>query len=64
MLYPCRGFMIFGYWYSSWAYRGSKECYNPTEKEILAVYEGVQAASKVIGTETQLLLAPQLPVLN
>ena len=38
--------------------------YTPTEKEILAVYEGVWAASKVIGTETQFLLAPQLPVLN
>ncbi|RMC02436.1 hypothetical protein DUI87_20828 [Hirundo rustica rustica] len=35
-----------------------------TEKEILAAYEGVQAASEVIGTEAQLLLAPRLPVLG
>ncbi|RMC09918.1 hypothetical protein DUI87_12705 [Hirundo rustica rustica] len=34
------------------------------EKEILAAYEGVQAALEVIGTETQLLLAPRLPVLG
>ncbi|RMC19099.1 hypothetical protein DUI87_03703 [Hirundo rustica rustica] len=34
------------------------------EKEILAAYEGVQAASEVIGTEAQLLLAPRLPVLG
>ncbi|TRZ07922.1 hypothetical protein HGM15179_019181 [Zosterops borbonicus] len=34
------------------------------EKEILAAYEGVQAASDVIGYETQLLLAPCLPVLG
>ncbi|RMC20991.1 hypothetical protein DUI87_01846 [Hirundo rustica rustica] len=32
--------------------------------EILAAYEGVQAASEVIGTEAQLLLAPRLPVLG
>ena len=51
-----------GFW--SRAYRGSEECYTPTEKEILAAYEGVRAASEVIGTETQLLLAPRLPVLN
>ena len=51
-----------GFW--SRAYRGSEENYTPTEKEILAVYEGVRAASEVVGTETQLLLAPQLPVLN
>ncbi|KAK4806216.1 hypothetical protein QYF61_001139 [Mycteria americana] len=30
----------------------------PTEKEILAAYEGVRAASEVVGTEAQLLLAP------
>ncbi|RMC01121.1 hypothetical protein DUI87_22387 [Hirundo rustica rustica] len=45
-------------------YRGSEANYTPTEKEILAAYEGLQAASEVIGTETQLLLAPQLPVLG
>ncbi|RMC07041.1 hypothetical protein DUI87_16494 [Hirundo rustica rustica] len=39
-------------------YRGSEANYTPTEKEILAAYEGVQAASKVISTEAQLLLAP------
>ncbi|GAB0204243.1 receptor-type tyrosine-protein phosphatase delta [Grus japonensis] len=39
-------------------------CYTPTEKEILAAYEGVRAASEVIGTEAQLLLAPQLLVLG
>jgi len=36
----------------------------PTEKEILATYEGVQAASQVISTEMQLLLAPLLLVLT
>ncbi|XP_048786341.1 uncharacterized protein LOC125686417 isoform X3 [Lagopus muta] len=51
-----------GFW--SRAYRGSEEHYTPTEKEILAAYEGVRAASEVVGTETQLLLAPRLPVLN
>ena len=51
-----------GFW--SQAYRQSEECYTPTEKEILAAYEGVRAASEVIGTETQLLLAPRLPMLN
>ncbi|GAB0177443.1 hypothetical protein GRJ2_000209500 [Grus japonensis] len=45
-------------------YRGSEARYTPTEKEILAAYEGVRAASEVIGTEAQLLLAPQLPVLG
>ncbi|GAB0210357.1 hypothetical protein GRJ2_003501500 [Grus japonensis] len=34
------------------------------KKEILAAYEGVRAASEVIGTEAQLLLAPRLPVLG
>ncbi|XP_061853253.1 uncharacterized protein LOC133625540 [Colius striatus] len=48
----------------SWGYRGSEARYTPTEKEILAAYEGVQAASEVIGTETQLLLPPRLPVLG
>ncbi|RMC19784.1 hypothetical protein DUI87_03348 [Hirundo rustica rustica] len=51
-----------GFW--SRSYRGSKANYTPTEKEILAAYEGLQAASEVIGTETQLLLAPRLPVLG
>ncbi|KAK4833080.1 hypothetical protein QYF61_027742 [Mycteria americana] len=44
--------------------RGSKACYTPTEKEILAAYEGEQAASEVVGTEAQLLLAYCLPVLG
>ncbi|RMC17806.1 hypothetical protein DUI87_05473 [Hirundo rustica rustica] len=51
-----------GFW--SRNYRGSEANYTPTEKEILAAYEGLQAASEVIGTETQLLLAPRLPVLR
>ncbi|RMB89095.1 hypothetical protein DUI87_34553 [Hirundo rustica rustica] len=51
-----------GFW--SRSYRGSEANYTPTEKEILAAYEGVQAASEVISTETQLLLAPRLPVLG
>ena len=51
-----------GFW--SRGYRGSEARYTPTEKEILAAYEGVQAASEVVGTETQLLLAPRLPVLG
>ncbi|RMB97312.1 hypothetical protein DUI87_26208 [Hirundo rustica rustica] len=51
-----------GFW--SQSYRGSEANYTPTEKEILAAYEGLQAASEVIGTETQLLLAPRLPVLG
>ncbi|RMC19938.1 hypothetical protein DUI87_03505 [Hirundo rustica rustica] len=51
-----------GFW--SRSYRGSEANYTPTEKEILATYEGVQAASEVIGTETQLLLAPRLSVLG
>ncbi|RMC04157.1 hypothetical protein DUI87_18975 [Hirundo rustica rustica] len=51
-----------GFW--SQSYRRSEANYTPTEKEILATYEGVQAASEVIGTEAQLLLAPRLPVLG
>ncbi|RMC21742.1 hypothetical protein DUI87_02611 [Hirundo rustica rustica] len=51
-----------GFW--SRSYRGSKANYTPTEKEILTAYEGVQAASEVIDTEAQLLLAPRLPVLG
>ncbi|RMC04998.1 hypothetical protein DUI87_18178 [Hirundo rustica rustica] len=51
-----------GFW--SRSYRGSEANYTPTEKEILATYEGLQAASEVIGTEMQLLLAPRLPVLG
>ncbi|KAF4804109.1 hypothetical protein TURU_010614 [Turdus rufiventris] len=38
--------------------KGSEANYAPSEKEILAAYEGVQEASEVICTETQLLLAP------
>ncbi|GAB0208964.1 hypothetical protein GRJ2_003362100 [Grus japonensis] len=51
-----------GFW--SQGYRGSEGHYTATEKEILAAYEGVRAASEVIGTEAQLLLAPRLPVLG
>ncbi|GAB0207586.1 hypothetical protein GRJ2_003224300 [Grus japonensis] len=51
-----------GFW--SQGYRGSEARYTPTEKEILAAYEGVRAASEVIGTEAQLLLAPRLLVLG
>lgn len=40
-------------------YRGFEVSYSLTEKEILAACEGVRAASEVIGTEAQLLLAPQ-----
>ncbi|TRZ05062.1 hypothetical protein HGM15179_022045, partial [Zosterops borbonicus] len=43
-------------------FRGSEANYTLTEKKILAAYEGVQDASDVIGTETQLLLAH--PVLD
>ncbi|RMC00280.1 hypothetical protein DUI87_22887 [Hirundo rustica rustica] len=50
--------------FRSRSYRGSEANYTPTEKKILAAYEGVQATSEVIGTETQLLLAPRLPVLG
>ncbi|RMC20359.1 hypothetical protein DUI87_01208 [Hirundo rustica rustica] len=53
---------LLGFW--SRSYRGSEANYTPTEKEILAAYEGVQAASEVTGTEAQLLLAPRLPVLG
>jgi len=35
---------------------GSQACAAPTEKEILAAYEGVRAASEVVDTEAQLLL--------
>ncbi|GAB0209261.1 hypothetical protein GRJ2_003391800 [Grus japonensis] len=51
-----------GFW--SRGYRGSEARYTPTEKEILAAYEGVRAASEVIATEAQLLLAPRLLVLG
>lgn len=37
-------------------YKRFEACYIPTEKKILATYEGVQAASEVTGTEVQLLL--------
>ncbi|PKU43371.1 hypothetical protein llap_6341 [Limosa lapponica baueri] len=45
-------------------YKGSEANYTPTEKEILAAYEGVRSASEVIGTEAQLLLVPRLPELG
>ena len=51
-----------GFW--SRGYRGSEAHYTLTEKEILAAYEGVQAASEVVGTEAYLLLAPRLPMLH
>jgi len=38
-----------GFW--SWGYGRSKACCAPDEKEILAAYEGVRAASEVVGTE-------------
>ncbi|XP_064900755.1 uncharacterized protein LOC135577045 isoform X1 [Columba livia] len=46
-----------GFW--SRGYKGSEANYTPTEKEILAAYEGVQAALEVIGTEAQLFLLPR-----
>ncbi|PKU35727.1 hypothetical protein llap_13967 [Limosa lapponica baueri] len=36
-----------GFW--SWGYRGSKARYTLTQKDILAAYEGVRAASEVVG---------------
>ncbi|KAK4818459.1 hypothetical protein QYF61_013665 [Mycteria americana] len=51
-----------GFW--SRGYKGFEAHYTPTEKEILAVHEGVRAALEVVGTEAQLLLAPRLPVLG
>ena len=36
-----------GFW--SWGYKGSEVRYTPTEKEILAAYEGFRAASEVVG---------------
>ncbi|KAF4793437.1 hypothetical protein TURU_111417 [Turdus rufiventris] len=51
-----------GFW--SRSYKGSEANYIHREKEILAAYEGVQAASVVIGTEMQLFLARRLPVLG
>ncbi|KAJ7409117.1 hypothetical protein BTVI_57822 [Pitangus sulphuratus] len=45
-----------GFW--SQGYKGFEACYTLTEKDILAAYEGVRAASEVIGTKAQLLLAP------
>ena len=38
--------------------------YTPIEKKLLAAYEGVRAASEVIATEAQLLLAPWLLLLG
>ncbi|KAJ7413133.1 hypothetical protein BTVI_44104 [Pitangus sulphuratus] len=49
-----------GFW--SRSYRGSEANYTPMEKEILAVYEGIKV--EVIGTKTQLFLAPLLQVLS
>jgi len=51
-----------GFW--SRGYRGSKAHYTPSEKEIPAAHEGVQAALEVVDIEAQLLLAPQLLVLG
>ncbi|KAK4816448.1 hypothetical protein QYF61_017176 [Mycteria americana] len=51
-----------GFW--SQGYRGSEARYTPAEEEILVAYQGIQAASEVVGTEAQLLLAPRLPVLG
>lgn len=34
--------------FGSLGYRGSEACHTPTEKEILAVYEGVQTTSEVL----------------
>ena len=45
-----------GFW--SQGNRGSEAYYTPTEKEIPAAYEGVQAALEVADTEARLLLAP------
>ncbi|XP_075267239.1 leucine-rich repeat-containing protein 2 isoform X2 [Opisthocomus hoazin] len=45
-----------GFW--SWGYKASEACYTPTERD-----SGVQAASEVVGTEAQLLLAPRMPLL-
>ncbi|GAB0207571.1 mitochondrial enolase superfamily member 1 [Grus japonensis] len=39
-------------------YRGSKADQTPSKNEVLAAYEEIRAASEVIGTEAQLLLAP------
>ena len=51
-----------GFW--SRGYKGSEVRYTSAEKEILAAYKGVRAASEVVSTEAQLLLAPRLPVLG
>ncbi|XP_009887794.1 PREDICTED: uncharacterized protein LOC104290399, partial [Charadrius vociferus] len=45
-----------GFW--SRGYKGSEANYTPTEKGILAAYEGGRAASEVIGPEDQLPGAP------
>lgn len=47
-------------WPSGFGYRGSEACYTPTEKLILAAYEGVCAALEVTGTKTQLHLGWEL----
>jgi len=51
-------------WFWSRGYKGSEAHYTPTEKEIVVTYEGVRAASEVVSTEVQFLLAPRLPVLG
>ena len=51
-----------GFW--SQGYKGCEARYTHTEKEILAAYEGVRAASEMVDTEAQLPLAPRLPVLG
>lgn len=44
-------------------YKRDEVYYTSAKKEILAAYEGIQAASEVIGTEAELLLAPWQPLL-
>jgi len=51
-----------GFW--SRGYKGFEAHYSPTEKEILAAYEGFRAASELVVTEAQILLTPRLPVLG
>ena len=50
-----------GSWLWGQLYSNSEANYIPAEKDILAAYKGVQAASEGIGTEAQLLLVPRLP---
>ncbi|RMC18204.1 hypothetical protein DUI87_05085 [Hirundo rustica rustica] len=60
----CLGRPGANHWDSGAKFTESEANCTPTEKEILAAYEGVQASSEVIGTEAQLLLAPRLLVLG